>query len=72
MGIDAIIALIGSLIPVVNNVIGFINRTTEELKRNKELTAEQFQALRTHVESIDAVGTHWQTDEEKATGNKKP
>lgn len=67
MGIDAIIALIGSLIPVVNNVIGFINRTAESLRQNKEMTPEQFAALKAHIESIDEPD-YWKTDAERAGG----
>lgn len=72
MGIEAIIALIGSLVPVANNIIGFVNRTAEELRRNEELTPEQFEALRSHVRGIDSIdrGTHWLTDEERQQAKK--
>lgn len=67
MGIDAIIALIGSLVPVVNNVIGFINRTSAALQQNKEMTDEQFAALKSHIAAIDEP-EYWKTDAEKAGG----
>jgi ABC-type transporter Mla subunit MlaD len=53
MGIEAIIALIGALVPIINNVSGFITRTVENLKQNAELTPAQQKALDDHIASID-------------------
>lgn len=53
MGIDAIIALIGTLVPVVNNIVGFISKTTDTLKQNAEMTPAQEAALDAHIAQID-------------------
>lgn len=66
MPINALIALVGALVPVINQAVGFINRTIETLKQNKEMTEDQWIELKAHVESVDSIGTHWMTDEEKA------
>lgn len=72
MGIDAIIALIGSLVPVINSGIGFINRTIDNLKQNAEMTPENWSALRAKIADLDSVDEpDWmKTDAEKATVSK--
>lgn len=63
MGIDAIIALIGTLIPVINNIVGFVERTAANLKQDKEMTPAQEAALDAHIEAIDQPAW-WQPDAE--------
>lgn len=69
MNVNAILALIAGLIPVINNAVAFINKTAETLRQSKEMTPEQEAALDAHIASIDTPD-HWKTDAEKAQGTK--
>lgn len=50
---ETIIALISSLAPLVNNIIGWITKAQTTLKQSAELTPEQEKALDDAIASID-------------------
>ncbi len=60
MGTAALIALITSLVPVANDLIGFIMKSRETLKQNAELTPEQEAALDAAVAKLTVNPEEWQ------------
>lgn len=61
MDIKSIIALISSLVPVINNAVGFVNRASEALRQSGELTTAQEAKLDAAIDKID-LPAHWKSD----------
>lgn len=73
MGVAAIIELIGTLVPVINNLVGYANRLIERLHQDTEMTQEQFSKLKATVETVDTINPGaWLTDAERAAMGTKP
>lgn len=53
IGAEAIIALIGALVPTINNLISWIGKARDNLKQDAEMTPEQEAKLDEHISSID-------------------
>lgn len=60
MGTAALIALISSLVPVANDLIGFIFKAQGTLKQNAELTPEEEAALDAAVAKLTTDPEEWQ------------
>lgn len=52
MGTAALLALISTLVPVANDLIGFIFKAQATLKQNAELTPEQEAALDAEIAKL--------------------
>lgn len=61
MGTEAIISLIGALIPTINNLISWIGKARENLKQDAEMTPEQEAKLDAHIAAIDQPAW-WKAD----------
>jgi hypothetical protein len=56
-----IIGLIGALVPLVNNVLSWIDKAQTTLKQSTELTPEQEKELDGYIDQIDAP-SWWKID----------
>ncbi len=63
MGTAALIALITSLVPVANDLIGFIMKSRETLKQNAELTPQQEAALDAAVAKLTTNPEEYQKEQ---------
>ncbi len=64
MGTTALLALITALVPVANDLIGFIFKAQETLKQDAELTPEQEAALDEEVAKLKTDPQEWQKEQE--------
>ena len=63
MGTTALIALIGSLVPVANDLIAFIFKSQETLKQNAELTPEQEATLDAAIAKLTVNPEEYQKEQ---------
>jgi hypothetical protein len=63
MGIESLITLIGVLVPIVNNIVSFINLTAATLRQSAELTPEQVATLDGHIEQLKIAPEEYQKEQ---------
>ena len=60
MGTSALIALISTLVPVANDLIGFIFTAQATLKKDKEMTPQEEEALDAAIKKLTVNPEEWQ------------